>query len=254
MARMLCALLAWLLLSAPVRGDDIHVAVAANFLATAQVLAQRFEAESGHRVLLSSGSTGKLYAQILQGAPYDVFLAADSERPRLLEQGGAAVPGSRFTYALGKLVLWSRDEHLRPHGESLGDGRVRRLAIANPRTAPYGAAARQVLERLGHWQAWRDRVVRGENVGQAFQYAATANVDAAFVALAQVRQLPPDRSGSMWRVPDALYTPIEQQAVLLPDDGGQEAARGFMTFLDSPQARVLIEDSGYGVRIARGAR
>lgn len=246
MLRLLYAVLLSLALFASAQGAELHVAVASNFLATAQSLAQRFEAETGHRVLLSSGSTGKLYAQIRQGAPYDVFLAADRERPRLLEQHGAVLPGSRVTYAVGKLVLWSRDETLEPRS-ALAAGALRRLAIANPHTAPYGAAARQTLERMGLWQDWRRRAVRGENVGQAFQFAATGNVDAAFVAEAQVRQLPGDRSGSRWQIPEHWYGAIEQQAVVLRNGAEPELARAFLAFLNAPGARALIEADGYGV-------
>lgn len=240
----LVALLGW---AAPVQAEDVHVAVAANFLATAQELARLFEVQTGDRVLLSSGSTGKLYAQIRQGAPYQVFLAADSERPRLLEQQRFAVPGSRFTYATGILVLWSRDAS-RPikDAQALRNGRIARLAIANPVTAPYGRAAQQVLTRLGLWQSWEARVVRGENVGQTLQYAATGNVDAAFVALSQSRQLSDRQPGTTWIVPASLYDPIKQQAVLVRGAQHSEAAQRFVRFLRAPDTRAFIEQSGYG--------
>lgn len=250
--RARCALVVLLCAITPARGGDVHVAVAANFLATLQTLAQRFEAETGDRVLISSGSTGKLYAQIHQGAPFQVFLAADSEHPRILEQEGVAAPGSRFTYALGKLVLWSRDPAtIDQSGAALRQGRIRRLAIANPKTAPYGRAAQQTLAALGLWQDWETRVVRGENVGQTLQYAATGNVDAAFVALAQIRQLSDRQTGATWVVPDRLYQPIEQQAVLLSAAGEHEAPRRFLRYLRSPVASRFIEASGYGISSTR---
>ena len=246
MTRVVSALLSCLLVLSPARGDDIHVAVATNFLSTAQTLAQHFEALTGDRVVISSGSTGKLYAQIRQGAPYHVFLAADSERPRLLEQQGVAVADSRFTYASGKLVLWSRDrERLGEDPGALRDGRVRRLAIANPKTAPYGRAAQQTLQALDLWQDWKTRVVRGENVGQTLQFAATGNVDAAFVSLAQVQQLTAQATAGWWVVPEQFYEPVTQQAVLLRNDDSA-APRRFLAYLQSPPARQLIQSSGYG--------
>lgn len=223
----------------------VRVAVASNFLATLEPLAEAFEAHSGTRVVVSSGSTGKLYAQIRQGAPFDVFLAADARRPRLLEREGPALQGSRFTYARGRLVLWSRDPELLADGPApLADGRIARLAVANPRTAPYGSAAVETLEHLGLWQRWAPRVVRGENVGQTLHFAATGNVDAAFVALAQVRHPAHRGRGSLWEVPETHYRPIDQQAVQLRPG---TAAAAFLAFLRSRQARGIIEDSGYHV-------
>lgn len=243
--RLACALLSGLLVLSPARGDDIHAAVATNFLSTAQTLAQHFETLTGDRVVISSGSTGKLYAQIRQGAPYHVFLAADSERPRLLEEQGLAAAGSRFTYAFGKLVLWGRDgDRLGEDASALRDGRVRRLAIANPKTAPYGRAAQQTLRALGLWHTWETRLVRGENVGQTLQFAATGNVDAAFVSLAQAQQLSGHDTAGWWLVPARNYDPVAQQAVLLRDRAG---SRRFLSYLQSAQARRIIASSGYDV-------
>jgi molybdate transport system substrate-binding protein len=226
---------------------DVQVAVAANFLSTVRTLATRFEAEHGDRVLVSSGSTGKLYAQISHGAPYDVFLAADVRRPALLERAGLTVPGSRFTYARGRLVLWSRDpQRIDDRGKVLAQGQLKRIALANPKTAPYGAAARAVLMHLNLWRPQQGRMVFGENVGQTFQFAASGNVDAAFVALSQVRQLPGTRHGSLWLVPENLYPPIEQQAVLLKRAEDNRSARAFVAFLRSPAAKRLITAAGYG--------
>lgn len=246
MTRVLCVLLG-VLLGSMAQAEPLNVAVAANFLSTAQALARDFEARTGDRVLLSSGSTGKLYAQIRQGAPYQIFLAADVERPQLLEQQGLTVPGSRFTYAKGKLGLWSRKRATLAAGiEALNDGSIARLAIANPKTAPYGRAARQTLQALGQWSRWRDRVVRGENVSQTLQFAVTGNVDAAFVALAQIHGLESAPEGGLWAVPESLYDPIEQQAVLLRRGGHRLPAQRFMAYLRSSEAQQLIEASGYG--------
>ncbi len=245
-----CALLASTILSilSPAHADDIHVAVAANFQATLKSLVRRFEQQTGDRLLISTGSTGKLYAQIRQGAPFEVFLAADVKRPALLEQQGFAIRGTRFTYALGKLVLWSRDsDKVDQNGQALRDGNILRLAIANPKTAPYGRAAQQTLNAMGLWHDWQARLVRGENVGQTMQFAVTGNVDAAFVALAQVPQSDGRPSGSVWIVPESDYQPIEQQAVLLRTEGSEKAARRFLQFLQSDDARKWIAREGYGV-------
>jgi len=255
-APILAAILAAALAVAPVmtlaapaaRGaaQAVNVAVAANFLTTSRALARRFMASHQARVLISSGSTGKLYAQIRHGAPYDLFLAADVRRPRKLEQAQLIVPGSRFTYAIGRLVLWSRTPGtVDAEGQSLKQGRIARLAIANPKTAPYGAAARTVLRHLGLWSRYRGQLVRGENVGQTFQFAVTGNVDAAFVALSQVRDA--GGGGSRWVVPRNLYPRIEQQAVVLARAAHRPAVKAFTAFLRSPAGRSLIRAHGYGV-------
>jgi len=223
--------------------DEVHVAVATNFAKTARALADAFSAETGHRVVLSAGSTGKLYAQIIHGAPFEVFLAADAERPQRLEAEGRAVAGSRFPYARGRLVLWSPDAG-RIAGEDalLGDD-FRFLAIANPDLAPYGAAARDLLEQLGLWDGLQRRLVRGEDIGHAFQFVATGNAELGLVALSQVS----GRGGSQWIVPPDRYAPIEQQAVLLEPGRDNGAARAFLDFLRSDPARAQIDRAGYGV-------
>jgi molybdate transport system substrate-binding protein len=225
---------------------EVHVAVAANFLATMQTLAKRFESIHPDQVSISSGSTGKLYAQIMHGAPYDIFLAADIRRPELLERKGRTLPNSRFTYAIGRLALWSRQPSVVDNeGSVLRGSAIKRLAIANPKTAPYGAAAREVLMHMGLWKTYQDRIVRGENVGQTFQFVATDNVDAGFVALSQVNLFEGSKTGSLWIVPTSLYSPIEQQAVMLNHAQGNEAAQAFVTFLRSSAAREIIKQSGY---------
>jgi molybdate transport system substrate-binding protein len=223
--------------------DEIKVAVASNFSA-ARVLAGGFEQATGHQVTLVFGSTGKHYTQILNGAPFDVFLAADALHPTRLENGGRGVAGSRFTYAVGSLALWSLDEGLvDSEGRALLDGRFRHLAIAHPRLAPYGAAAREVLTAMGLWEPLGSRLVRGENVAQAFQFVASGNAELGFVALSQVER--GGRAivdGSFWKVPTELHQPIEQQALLLRN---RDVARGFLRFLRSDEARAIIRQYGY---------
>ena len=231
-----------------VNADEVHVAAAANFAPTLKQLSAAFESTQPHQVLASIGSTGKLYAQIAHGAPYDVFLAADSERPRRLVDTGLADAYSRFTYARGVLVLWSRDpQRVDSEGRVLREGGYARLAIANPRIAPYGNAAREALDHLGLWGDLQARIVRGENVAQAFQFVDSGSAEIGFVAKAQVTQLSAARRGSHWVVPPKLYAPIDQQAVLLSRARGHAAAKAFLEFLRGPIARALIEQSGYAL-------
>lgn len=243
---LMVMLLVVALQAAPARAAEALVAVASNFSATAEALAQRFEAQTGHTITFSFGSTGKLYAQIAHGAPFDAFLAADEERPARAEAEGHALPGSRFTYAEGKLVLWSPVAGRFEEGEAwLMQQDFRRLAIANPKTAPYGRAARDLLEQLGIIDQVQKRLVRGESIAQAFQFAATRNTDAGLVALAQLSD--EDRqNGSYWPVPEHYYEPIYQQAVLLMRGQDNEAARDWLEFLQQPEALELIEQHGYG--------
>lgn len=220
--------------------EELRVAVASNFKPVMEALAHDFESATGHQVSASYGSTGKHYAQILNGAPFDAFLAADAERPALLEANGISVPGSRFTYAIGQLVLWAPGRSLREDGQGvLEAGEFRFLAIANPVTAPYGRAADQVLRRLGLIGALQGRIVRGENVGQTFAFVQTGNAELGFLAMSQVID---DDSGEPWVVPEALYEPIEQQAVLLNE---REAARAFLAFLRDEAALEVIRKMGY---------
>ncbi len=225
--------------------QEVRVAVASNFLAPAKALARAYETAEGVPVKLSSGSTGKLYAQIVNGAPFDIFLAANRREPERLEAEGGAVKGSRFTYALGRLVLWSADARLVEDPRSvLEAGDYRRLALANPRTAPYGAAAVAVLEALGLRQKLDERLVYGENIAQAYQFVATGNAQLGFIARSQL----PEGKGSSWIVPEDLYPPIEQQAVLLQRAADKARARAFMEYLRGPEAGALVESFGYGRR------
>lgn len=224
---------------------EIRVAVASNFRPAMQVLAKRFEKQTGHQVVLIFGSTGKQYAQIKHGAPFDAFFSADSERPLLLEQEGIALPGSRFTYAVGKLVLWSPVAgYVDSTGDVLKTGEFRHLAIANPELAPYGLAAQQVLQARGLWDPLGSRLVRGENIAQTFQFVKSGNAELGFVAYAQIKHRRKPVRGSFWDVPAELYTPIEQQAVLLIEG---EPARAFMQFVQSWDALKIIAESGYAV-------
>lgn len=208
-----------------------------------------FESETGYDVTVISGSTGKLYAQIMNGAPFDVFLAADQERPRLLDKGGAAVGSTRFTYAIGRLSLWSPDpDRIGADGAAvLRDGNFRRLAMANPALAPYGVAARETLEALGVSDRLRDRIVLGENIGQAHAMVATGNAELGFVALSYVLSPRNDTPGSRWDVPQSLYSPIRQDAVLLRRAADNAAAVAFVAWFSGPRARQVVERFGYGV-------
>lgn len=229
----------------PALADELRVAVASNFRPAMTALAERFEQRSRHRITLIHGSTGKHYAQIVNGAPFDAFFAADKTRPLRLEAEQRIVPGSRFTYAMGKLVLWSPDPgRVDGAGRVLRDGSFNHLAIANPDLAPYGAAARQVLQRLGYWQPLSGRLVRGENIGQTFQFVVSGNAELGLVARAQLVDRGRALTGSSWEPPQSLYDPIEQQAVLLRDSA---AGREFMAYVQSVEARALIRSNGYDV-------
>lgn len=222
---------------------ELRVAVASNFSTAMAELAERFEATTGHEIILSSGSTGKLYAQIVQGAPYDLYFAADAARPEKLERDGRAVAGSRFTYAVGELVLWSPDPQLVDDaGKVLDSGEFRFLAIANPDLAPYGRAAREVMQNLGLWNRPGLQLVRGENIGQVFQFVHSGNAELGFVAGSQIIARGDASAYSAWRVPQELYAPIRQQAVALADSA---AAVAFVEFMRSEKALRLIEQYGY---------
>lgn len=228
--------------------DEALVAVATNFIYTASELERRFEQMSVHRITFTSGATGKLYAQIRNGAPYDLLLAADQERPALLEQEDRAVAASRFTYAEGRLVVWSPDPSLirGSVADTLLQPDIRTIAIASPRLAPYGAAALQVLEAVGVDDSVTAQRVTGENVGQAFTLVATGNADIGLVALAQVLAARQGAQGAWLEVDPGLYAPIRQDAVLLRHGADNPAARAFYDWLRGPAARELIVTHGYG--------
>jgi molybdate transport system substrate-binding protein len=230
------------------QAGEIQVAVAANFSAAAQKIAAQFEHDTGHAVKLSFGATGKFYAQIEAGAPFDVLLAADQATPGKLVAEGKAVPATLRTYAIGKLVLWSADPALVDgQGEVLKSGQWKHLSVADARLAPYGRAARETLAALKLGDAVQSRVVTAENIGQAYQFVQTGNAELGFVALGQVQ--PPDGSrapGSMWLVPDNLYAPIRQDAVVIATTRAGKAATEFVDYLAGDKARVVIKAYGYG--------
>ena len=234
-------------LALPAYADEIQVAVAANFSAAAQKIAAQFEHDTGHVVKLSFGATGKFYAQIEAGAPFDVLLAADQATPGKLVSEGKAVPATLRTYAVGKLVLWSADPALVDgKGEVLKSDTWKHLSVADAKLAPYGQAARETLAALKLTDAVQARVVTAENIGQAYQFVQTGNAELGFVALGQVQ--PPDGSkapGSMWLVPDSLYTPIRQDAVVIATTKASKAATDFVDYLASDKARVVIKAYGY---------
>jgi|GEM_PF-13227 len=228
------------------RAGEVTVAVAANFIAPMQILAAGFEQETGHKAIVSSGSTGQFYAQIKNGAPFDVFLAADSATPARLEAEGQTVSGSRFTYAIGTLVLWStKDGFVDGKGEVLKKGTFAHLAIADPEKAPYGAAAVETLRKLEAYDALRPKFVTGNNIAQAHQFIATGNAELGFVALSQVFKDGRLTGGSAWIVPDNLHEAITQDAVLLIRGRNNPAADALLRYLKEPKAVAIIESFGY---------
>jgi molybdate transport system substrate-binding protein len=242
-ALLICAAFA-----ATVQAGEVSVAVAANFTDATRDIVPLFEKATGHKVKVSFGSTGKLYAQIEHGAPFEVFLAADTHRPEKAEHEGLAIKGSRFTYAMGKLALWSRKGGAFDNAEAfLKSGKFNRVAMANPKTAPYGLAAKQVMEHIGVWKQLQPKLVRGDSIAQTFQFTATGNAEIGFVALSQVTAWKKSK-GTQWAIPQSYYAPIEQQAVLLKRGSDNEAARAFLDFLKSDEARAVITGYGYGVQ------
>ena len=225
--------------------DYVTVAVASNFGATAREVGAHFARESGYEVRITTASTGQLYAQIVNGAPFDVLLAADTERPRRLEAGSGAVPGTRFTYAVGSLVLWSRQADDCQAALQNIDGGL--LAIANPETAPYGTAAKSFLQQAGLWESLQDRLVIGENIAQTLQFAASGNAELGFIARSQLRapSLPP--ASCSWPVPEAMHAPIDQQAILLRRGAASDGAAAFLEFLRSDAGRAIILRHGYSL-------
>ena len=234
------------LTAASVLADEVQVAVAANFMAPMKQIALTFEKETGHKTQLISGATGKFYAQITQGAPFEVLLSADDETPRALETAGLAVLGTRFTYATGKLVLWSAQAGLvDAQGEVLKKGGFSRLAIAAPKIAPYGAAAVETIAKLGLTTSLTPKLVTGETIGQTFSFVSTGNAELGFVALSQIYEGGKIKSGSAWIVPDKLHSPILQDAVLLTKGKDNPAALALLAFLKSDKARAVIRSFGY---------
>jgi molybdate transport system substrate-binding protein len=233
---------------------EVQVAVAANFAGPMQELARQFEQKTGDHVLIVTGATGKLAAQIEQGAPFELLLAADDRTPTRLETAGLAVSGTRFTYAFGKLVLYSsRAGFVDAKGAVLRSGRFRHLALANPKLAPYGAAALAVLKQMQLLDGLQPKLVEGENIAQTLEFITTGNAELGFVALSQILVAGKPRAGSFWRVPENLYDPIRQDAVLLQKGASNGVARALLDFLQTDSARKLIASYGYGLTPATTA-
>lgn len=225
---------------------EVSVAVASNFTAPMKAIAQAFERDTGHKAILSFGATGQFYAQIKNGAPFAVLLAADDETPARLAREGVAVPGTRFTYATGKIVLWSKKADLvDTNGEILKTGKFDKLALANPKLAPYGAAAMQVLEKLNLTKQLGPKLVEASNIGQTFQFVSSGNAALGFVALSQVFENGKLKEGSGWVVPSNLYSPIKQDAVLLTPGKANVAAQALLQYLRSDKAKAIIVSFGY---------
>ena len=225
---------------------EVNAAVAANFTAPVQQIVEQFQKESGNTVKLSFGSTGKFYTQIKEGAPFDVFLAADEKTPNLLVQEGLAVANTHFVYALGKLVLWSaKPGFVDDNGAVLSKGSYSKLSYADPKLAPYGFAAQETLQKLNLWDKVQSKLVTGESISQAHQFAATGNAELSFIALSQITKNGKVTEGSWWLVPENLYTPIKQGAVMLSSAKDKVAAQAFLTYLKSDKAVAIIRSYGY---------
>lgn len=247
--RRLLTLTAALALSAAAQAEVVQIAVAANFTAPARALAEIFARTTGHEAKLSFGATGAFYTQIKNGAPFDILLAADDERPIRLEKEGDTVPGSRFTYAIGQLVLWSAKPGLVDgEGAVLKGGNFNKIAIANPKLAPYGAAAVETMDKLGLAAALTPKLVTGESIGQTYNFIATGNAELGFVALAQVLDGGKLKSGSMWVVPAKYHAPIIQDAAILKRAAANPAAKAWMALMRSPNTQDFIRSYGYEVK------
>ncbi|MGR9044641.1 MAG: molybdate ABC transporter substrate-binding protein [Gammaproteobacteria bacterium] len=228
--------------------ETVKVAVAANFTAPMKAIAAEFENDTGHKTELAFASSGKIYAQIKNGAPFQVFLSADAEKPALLEQEGFAVSGSSFTYAVGSLVLWSpKPGFVDDKGEILKTGTFDHLAIASPKLAPYGAAAQEVMEQQGVWPDLQGKLVLGENIAQTFQFVATGNAELGFIALSQVMMNGKVMTGSYWIIPPEMHAPIRQNAVILTAAKDNEAAKALMEYLKSAKSADIIKSFGYDI-------
>jgi len=242
--RNLLLILAGLLTAAasPALAGQTQVAVAANFTAPAKEIAAAFKDKTGDDAVLSFGASGQFYAQIQEGAPFQVFLSADADRPKAAVEAGLAVSDSRFTYAIGKLVLWSKSLDLAKGDETLKANAFAKLSIANPKSAPYGAAAVEAMTKLGVYDAIQPKIVQGNSIAQTFEFVDTGNAELGFVALSQLSGV---TAGSRWLVPQELYAPIRQDAVLLKAAAADEVSEAFLAFLKGPEARAIIEKYGY---------
>ncbi len=235
-----------LLLGAPVRAEVAHIAVAANFAEPIEALAKELKTSTGHELRIATGPSGSLYAQIINGAPFDVFLSADEQRPTALAGTGLVVAGSQFTYAVGQLALWAPKPGLdMVNGRGLLNSSVGKVAAANPKLAPYGLAADQTLQSLGIEDAVRPKLIRGNSIGQAFAMVASGNAEAGFVAMSQLLTKGETRPGSVWLVPATLHAPIRQDAVLLKRGEFNPAALALLKLLQQPATRETLATFGY---------
>jgi molybdate transport system substrate-binding protein len=239
--------IAVLILGGPAAGwsEEVYVAVASNFLSPLKEISERYKQDTGNELILISGSTGKLYAQARNGAPFDVLLAADAKRPTLLEKQGTGIAGTRFTYAVGVLVLWSLDPEKIQGVDALSNIRKGKLAIANPKTAPYGKAAQEIMLQLGLWKKLQPFLVRGENIAQTLQFVATGNAELGFVAKSQVEDPRFKFKGSSWVVPTHMHDPVYQQAILLKPGLDNSAAKQFLEYLRGSASKEIIRSYGY---------
>ena len=230
------------------QADEVQVAVAANFSAPIQAIAADFEKDTGHKLVASYGATGQFYTQIKNGAPFEVFLSADDTTPQKLESEGATVKGSRFTYAIGTLALWSaKAGYVDAEGQVLKDNQYQHLSIANPKAAPYGLAATQVLAKLNLTEATKGKLVEGQNITQAFQFVSTGNAELGFVALSQIYKDGKVTNGSAWIVPAELHDPIRQDALILNKGKDSVAAKALVEYLKGPKAAAVIKAYGYAL-------
>ena len=235
-------------LSAAAHAEQVNIAVAANFTAPMKAIVAQFEKETAHRATVSFGATGKFYAQVKSGAPFDVFLSADDETPARLEKEGDAVAGSRFTYAVGRLVLWSaKPDYVDAKGEVLKGGSFAKIALAAPKVAPYGRAAVEAMTQLGLLAVLQPKFVQGESIGQAYSFVATGNAALGFVALSQVFEDGKLKTGSAWIVPTNLHSPLRQDAVILAHGRDNKAAADFMRFLKTDKPQRVMRSFGYEI-------
>lgn len=242
----LAAVVIAMAMPASLHAAQASVAVAANFMAPMKRIAQDFERDTGHKLTLAFGATGQFYAQIRHGAPFAVLLSADDDTPLKLEKEGLGVPGSRLTYAIGKLVLWSKKPgFVDAQGEVLGQGGFEKIAIANPKLSPYGAAALQVLDHMGLRERTAAKMVQGSNITQTFQFASSENAQLGFIALSQVFENGKLKQGSAWLVPSAMHAPLQQDAVLLNPGKDNAAALALLKYLQGDQAKAVIRAFGY---------
>jgi molybdate transport system substrate-binding protein len=232
----------------PVFAEQVLVAVAANFVPPFREIALEFEKSTGHNVQVATGSSGNFYSQIKNGAPFDMFFSADMERPKLLENEGLGVKDSRFTYAIGRLVLWSPNADLVKGEETLRSKTFKRLAMANPKTAPYGVAAMQAMQKLELWENLQPHIVMGESLGQTMGFIESGNAQLGFVAVSQVLDPKIQGQGSRWDVPNHLHEPIKQDVILLTKGKDNPAAKALMGFMGGPQAKAIIERYGYELK------